>query len=117
MRVNFLEETKGRIEAFGHTIKDIQFITNYLSYMTWEEFEKQSDFEYENEYFDDDKQFIYEHIKIVGNGWWLERDMTDPRDMVSGKYYEFWSYNEIPKQPTKKEEFSVCKDDYSYDEE
>ena len=58
-------------------------------YMTWEEFKKIANFEY-------DDGFGWKEIKnliIVGSNFWLERAEYDGS--------EWWAYKKRPKKPTK----------------
>ena len=85
---NLLEETKEKLAVCHKTPKDVLWVgsSDGSEAITWEEFEKLADFEYDDGY---GLNKIRLDLVVVGKGWWLERDEYDGS--------EWWVYKEQPK--------------------
>jgi len=83
--INFLTETLEFLYDNGKRVGDVLWIGNCGKSTTWEEFERMADFEYCNE---SDCNYIHSDLIIVGNDWWLERDVCDDS--------EGWVFRELP---------------------
>ena len=85
---NLLEETKEKLVGCHKTPKDVLWVgtSDGSEAITWEEFEKMADFDYDNGYGAVD---IRLNLVIVGKDWWLERYEYDGD--------EFWIYKKQPK--------------------
>jgi hypothetical protein len=85
---NLLEETKEKLADCHKTPKDVLWVgsSDGSEAITWEEFEKLADFEYDDGY---GLNEIRLDLVVVGKGWWLERYEYDGS--------EWWVYKEQPK--------------------
>jgi hypothetical protein len=76
-KINLFQETVEFLVYLGKTPKDVKFVFNggNNTYNTWEWFEKNANFEYDN--FPKPKAgmgvTLNSQLKIVGDNWWLER--------------------------------------------
>ena len=73
--VNLLEETKEKLADCHKTPKDVLWVgtRDGTEAITWEEFEKLADFEYDNGCSSDSK--IRFDLVVAGKGWWLQREV------------------------------------------
>ena len=85
---NLLEETKDELAGCHKTPKDVLWVgtSDGSEAITWEEFEKLADFEYDDGY---GLNEIRLDLVVVGKGWWLERYEYDGS--------EWWVYKKQPK--------------------
>lgn len=88
--INFLKETLNSLRAYGKKPEDVEFVSDGIDSITFEEFSKIADFEYDNGY---GLQEINGILVIVGDNWWLERTEYDG--------LEWWSYKTRPKKIIK----------------
>ena len=88
MMENLLEETKNKLTVCRKAPKDVLWIgtDDGSESITWEEFEKMADFDYDDGYGEID---IRPDLVVVGKGWWLERHEYDGS--------EWWEYKEQPR--------------------
>ena len=105
--INFLAETLTSLKENGKSPDDVRWIGSedgdYA--ITWDEFSKLADFEYENEH---EVVEIAGDLIIVGDDWWLNRHIDRAVfDDVGGEYQEKWSfhqYNPVPWFPVKRDD-------------
>ena len=85
---NLLEETKEKLAVCHKTPKDVLWVgsSDGSEAITWEEFEKMADFDYDDGY---GAAEIRMDLVVVGKDWWLERYEYDGS--------EWWVYKEQPK--------------------
>ena len=85
---NLLEETKEKLAVCHKMPKDVLWVgsSDGSEAITWEEFEKLADFDYDDGY---GWIEIRLDLVVVGKGWWLERYEYDGS--------EWWVYKEQPK--------------------
>ena len=85
---NLLEETKEKLAVCHKTPKDVLWIgtSDGSEAITWEEFEKLADFDYDDGY---GAAEIRMDLVVVGKDWWLERYEYDGS--------EWWEYKKQPK--------------------
>ncbi len=88
--INFLIETKEILEHNNKSFKDVLWVGNTESCISWQDFVKIANFEYDNGF---GSQKIAEDLLVVGESWWLERHEYDGS--------ERWKYKELPKKPIK----------------
>ena len=71
---NLLEETKEKLADCHKTPKDVLWVgtSDGSEAITWEEFEKLANFEYDNGRSHDLE--IRSDLVVVGKGWWLQRE-------------------------------------------
>ena len=84
---NLLEETKEKLAVCHKTPKDVLWVgsSDGSEAITWEEFEKMADFDYDDGY---GAAEIRMDLVVVGKDWWLERYEYDGSE---------WVYKEQPK--------------------
>ena len=72
--INLLEETKEELADCHKTPKDVLWVgtRDGTEAITWEEFEKLADFEYDNSRNSDSG--IRFDLVVAGKGWWLQRE-------------------------------------------
>ena len=93
---NLLKETLEVLRDNNKEEKDVCFVTDGEKFFTWNSFvELAKDINYEEGY---GREEINTDLKIVGKGWWLERDVYDGS--------EWWEFKTIP---ILKTEFSLLK--------
>jgi len=82
---NLLEETKNKLVIHHNTPKDVLWVgtAKGTEAITWEEFEKMADFDYDTGY---GAVEIRPDLVVVGKDWWLERHEYDGE--------EWWEYKE-----------------------
>lgn len=93
--INLLEETKKKLNESGKSEKDVLWVGNEKSCISWEQFAKIADIEYSDGY--GSREIAYD-LFVVGEKWWLERSEYDGS--------EWWEYKELPKKPTTNQ-FSI----------
>lgn len=86
--MNLLNETKKILKVNNKTEKDILWIGNECEKMSWEQFVKYADKEYDDGY---GVCEVAEDLFVVGKDFWLER-----RDYDGA---EWWEYKTIPREP------------------
>lgn len=79
---NLLEETLEVLKENGKTPDDIEYITNWEVYNTWEYFAANSDILYDNGYGGEE---IDLSLEIVWKDFWLERQEYDGAESRSYK--------------------------------
>jgi len=85
---NLLKETIEILSGYKKTPSDILWIGTNKSYMTWDDFEKEANFEYDDGF---GGEKINTSLLVVGKNFWLERHEYDGS--------EWWEYKEQPKKP------------------
>ena len=93
---NLLTETLNVLKSNGKTPEDVIFIGDGKYHTDWNGFEKVANIEYDNGYGGNEVSLS---IKVVGDGWWLERWGYDGS--------EGWWYREKILKGEKKVLFSV----------
>jgi hypothetical protein len=88
VKVNFLTDTLYRLEIYGKTPEEVEFVTDGYHSVTWDEFKKIANFGYTNDW---GSNTINGNLKVVGDGWWLERHVYDGS--------ERWSFKVVPVFP------------------
>lgn len=91
---NFLQETKNVIKANGKTIEDVLWVGNGEYVISWADFEKISNVEYDSGY---GAQEMPTDILVVGKDWWMEREEYDGA--------ESWSFKTMPRKQSKTKPF------------
>lgn len=86
--INLLKETKEMLNKNNKLEKDVLWVGNEESSISWQEFVKISDIEYDNGL---GSQNVASDLLVVGKEWWLERHEYDGS--------EWWEYKELPKKP------------------
>ena len=86
--MNLLNETIEVLKGYKKTEQDVLWVGADKSYMTWDDFAKRADYEYDSGY---GGQEINSHLLVVGKSFWLERHEYDGS--------EWWEYKEQPKKP------------------
>jgi len=89
--INFLKETEDLLKKHKKKSTDVLFVSNGSTYVAYEEFVKQADFEYNNGY---GRAMINKKLVIVGTNWWIERQEYDGA--------EWWAFKTIPTKPKRK---------------
>lgn len=93
---NLLKETLESLELNGKTEEDVRFVSGKLRYgepsawFSWNEFAENSDFDYDDGFGGAE---INQSLKIVGDGWWLERGEYDGS--------EWWEFKTLPTKPER----------------
>ena len=88
--INLLEETEEILELNNKSYKDVLWVGNAESCISWQDFVKIANFEYDDGF---GSQKIAEDLLVVGDNWWLERHEYDGS--------EWWEYKELPEKPVK----------------
>ena len=88
--INFLIETKEILKDNNKLCKDVLWVGNTESCISWENFVKIANFEYDSR---SGNEEISTDLLVVGKNWWLERHEYDGS--------EWWEYKELPKKPVK----------------
>ena len=88
--MNLLQETLDALEENGKTPADVRYVgrASISAKCSWEDFAKQSDFEYDNGYGGAE---ISTDLVAVGDNWWLERAEYDGS--------EWWEFKTFPEEP------------------
>ena len=86
--MNLLNETKKILKTNNKTEKDILWVGNEFEKMSWEQFAKFADKEYDNSYGSCE---VAEVLFVAGKDFWLERHNYDGA--------EWWEYKTIPREP------------------
>jgi hypothetical protein len=87
---NLLKETLYLIKHSGKTENDILWVGTSTEYMTWENFKKIADTDYDESW---GSPKVAQDLMIVGDGWWVERGEYDGS--------EWWEFKQIPVKPEK----------------
>jgi hypothetical protein len=85
---NLLNETIEALNYVNKSAEDVSYVTDGVTYCTWEDFVKIADFSYDSGYGTNEIRLC---LKIVGKGWWLGRAEYDGS--------ESWDYFEPPQKP------------------
>ena len=87
---NLLEETIQKIEDYGHTTNEVNFVTDGDVYCNWEDFARNTkNYNYKAGFGTNE---VNRNLKVVGLGWWLERNEYDGNG--------WWEYKSIPTAPS-----------------
>ena len=89
--MNLLRETIEELKENKKKEKDVLWVGSKDNYITWNEFKKIADIEYDNGY---GGQEIAMDLLIVGKDFWLERQEYDGS--------EWWEFKETPCKPKAK---------------
>ena len=90
MKINFLKETFDKMKENGVSPDDVIYVFNSFGYCSWEEFEKVTNFDYDNGY---GLIAIDLNLIVRGSDWWLERGEYDGS--------EWWEFR---REPVKNEQ-------------
>ena len=90
-KMNLLRETIGKLINNKKKEKDVLWVGSKDNYITWNEFKKIADIEYDAGY---GGQEVATDLLIVGKDFWLERQEYDGS--------EWWEFKEIPCKPKAK---------------
>ena len=90
MLQNLLRETEECLEMYGKTSADVRWVGSSDISMTWEDFVTCANIEYDDGY---GSAEVAEDLKIVGDGWWLERYEDDG--------FEWWQFKQLPVKPAR----------------
>jgi hypothetical protein len=88
--INFLIETKEILKNHNKSSKDVLWVGNAESCISWQDFVKIANFEYDDGF---GWAEIALDLLVVGDNWYLERHEYDGS--------ECWKYKEVPKKPVK----------------
>lgn len=88
--VNLLQETWRVLANYGKSFKDVKWIECDGKEIPIELFYMKADTEYNNDYGCIE---VIETLKVVGDGWWLERAEYDGS--------EWWEFKAIPQRPAE----------------
>ena len=91
VKMNLLRETIEELKENKKKEKDVLWVGSKDNYITWNEFKKIADIEYDNGY---GGQEIAMDLLIVGKDFWLERQEYDGS--------EWWEFKETPCKPKAK---------------
>lgn len=96
--INFLKETLDVLSEYNKTPSDVLWVghINQNVKNTWEWFEKNADFLYDNGYGGNE---IPMSMVIVGKDFWLERHEYDGS--------EWWEFKSLPQEPERVAEFKM----------
>ena len=96
---NLLEETLEELKENGKSIYDVLWVGDDDFKTTWENFAKIA-----KEYcYNPGFSYVYNRLKIVGNDWWLERNIHNE--------VRWWEFKTIPKEPLVINEIISCRYD------
>ena len=90
-KMNLLRETIGKLINNKKKEKDVLWVGSKDIYITWDEFKKIADIEYDAGY---GSQEVAADLLIVGKDFWLERQEYDGS--------ECWEFKETPCKPKAK---------------
>jgi hypothetical protein len=86
--INFYQETINALTQFNKRVEDVKFVTTGTEQCNIYQFFKLiGNFQYDNGF---GTHYISLDLKIVGNGWWLERHEYDGS--------EGWTFKEMPQR-------------------
>lgn len=85
--MNLLQETIRALHENGKLPRDVEWVGNKAGYITWQEFEKLADRDYDDGY---GQQFVNPSLVVVGDSWWLERHEYDGS--------EWWEFKTLPRK-------------------
>ena len=97
---NLLEETIKILESNHKNKNDVMWIGNGEYVISWTDFEKIANIEYNNGY---GAQEIASDLLVVGKDWWLERHEYDGA--------EGWDFKSLPQKDVKTKPFHYVKVD------
>ena len=86
--INLKNETLDFLEKIGKTLDDVLFVSIDGKRTSINKFLAAADREYDNGY---GVAEVNDSIKVVGNGWWLERFEYDGS--------EWWKLKQFPREP------------------
>lgn len=86
--MNLLSETKKVLSENGKLPKDVRWVGTIHTIITWGNFAKVSDVEYNAGF---GAPQVAQDLLIVGDGWWMERHEYDGS--------EWWEFKKIPDMP------------------
>ena len=89
--MNLLDETLQALWENGKTDNDVLYVESFPLKTDWKSFKLNANFDYDNGY---GSNKISLNLKIVGDGWWLERDEYDGS--------EWWEFKVHPDASTKR---------------
>jgi len=87
-KINLLIETIEILENNGKKPVDVLWVGDQNQFVTWENFAKKANFEYDNGF---GRNEIDLSLKVVGHDWWLERHE------YGGS--EWWEFKTLPSKP------------------
>jgi hypothetical protein len=91
---NLLDETIKRIEGYGKTIDDVQWVGDEYIHFTWDEFvELAKNFDYDSGF---GGNAVINELMVVGTDWWMTRGEYD-----GSEWWDFHIYPLKPKQHIK----------------
>ena len=85
---NLLRETLYVLEQYDKKPSDVLWVGTLDKYMTWEDFVKKADFDYDDDY---GRAEVNEDLMVVGKNWWLERVEYDGS--------EWWRFKKRVRKP------------------
>jgi hypothetical protein len=100
--VNLLEETLEKLTRCGLTTADVRWVgwSNGWQVVDWPTFAALANREYDNQ---TGKPEIHHQLVIVGDSWWLEREMMLVEDEEGEQHQqEEWIHHALP-EPLKRE--------------
>lgn len=97
---NLLQETIEILKINGKEPKDVEWVGNDIYTISWKEFEKIADIEYDSGY---GAQEIASDLLVVGKGFWLERSEYDGS--------EGWDFKSFPQKNKLSKPFHYVKVD------
>lgn len=86
--INLLKETIEKLGEYGKTLSDVEWIGTHDKVIPMAFFVELANTNYNSGY---GLPEVREHLKIVGDGWWLEREEYDGS--------EWWEYKTMPTKP------------------
>jgi len=101
---NLAKETRATLVKYGKGPCDVKHITDGYNWCSWWEFLKVSDIDYDGGFRCAE---INTSLKIVGDGWWLERGEYDGA--------EWWVFKTMPVMPELEGVVQIMEDTDSYD--
>lgn len=88
--INLLEETVAILSRHDKETTDVLYVTDGAVYSVWPQFKVwATGLNYNDGY---GGAVVNQNLKVVGEGWWLERGEYDGS--------EWWVFKTMPKQPT-----------------
>lgn len=88
--MNLLNETFEALKSNGKEPKDVKWVAAKNGFGSWDDFVALANFDYNKGY---GRNEIDLTLKVVGDGWWLERGEYDGS--------EWWNFQSPPIEPEK----------------